>query len=212
VAPYKSSYFISYFFLSYFLIFLFSFFLTYLLTYLLCVITGNTERLILYTVIAVCLGVVALLLAVIVHLRCRGRSQRRHRLLHSSSSNSYKKYSSGTRHSSTFTQTAPENASLLPPDSPDQSWITTPTRAASWGSSPDGPSPRLADPSSSSPSTLRSLPLRVHSGPGTVGGDPVWTTMDRQRPQSPNAGLYTNPYRHDTFRTIDSRSSKSQRK
>ena len=174
-------------------------------------VTGNTERLVLYSVIAVCLGVVALLLAIIIYLRhCRYRSRRHHRLLHSSSSNSDKKSATRRLLSSTSTQTTPENASLLPQDSPDQSWVGSPTSAAGWGHSPDGTSPRLAD-GSSSPSTLRSLPLRVQSGPATVGGDPVWTTLDRQRSRSPNAGLYTNPYRHDTYRTIDSR-SKSPRK
>ena len=138
-------------------------------------VTGNTERLVLYTVIAVCLGVVALLLTVIVYLRhCRHRSRGHHRLLHISSTNSDKKSTTRRLLSSTSTQTTPENTSLLPPDSPDQSWVGSPTPAAGWGHSPDGTSPRMAD-GSSSPSTLRSLPLRIQSGPATVGGDPVWS-------------------------------------
>jgi len=44
--------------------------------------------------------------------------------------------------------------------------------------------------------------------------DLVRKTLDRQRSRSPRsaARLYTNPYRHDTYRTIDSRASKSPRK
>jgi len=176
-----------------------------------CCISEHRERLAVYSVISVCLGLVALLLAIIIYLLCcRNRLRRRHRILHSSSSTNSKKFSSRTVLSSISTQTTPENASLLPRDSPDQTWVRSPTSAGGWSSSPDrdGPvGPRLADPSSS-PSTLRSLPLRVQSRPATVGGDLPWKTMDRQRPQSPNAGLYTNPYRHDTYRTIDSRSRK----
>jgi len=175
--------------------------------------TENSDRLVLYSTIAVCLGLIAVLLAIIFCLLCRRTrsSQRPRRLLHSSSSNSDKKYSSRTLLSSTSTQTTPENVSLLPPDSPDQIWLQSSSPAASWPTPPDGPAPRLADPTSS-PSTLRSLPLRVSSGPATVGDDPVWKTLDRQRSRSPNADMYTNPYRHDAYRTIDSRSSKSPRK
>jgi len=93
------------------------------------------------------------------------------------------------------------------------------SRRWSGPDSPDGL--RLLAEPTSSPSTLRSLPLRLHSGPATVGDDdPVWKTLDArhsQRPRSPNSAgvaIYTNPYRHDTYRTIDSRSpsSKSPRK
>lgn len=170
----------------------------------------NSERLVLYSVIAVCLGFIAVLLAVIFYLICcRTRSRRRHRVLRSSTTNSDEKFSSRNLLSSTSTQTSPENQSLLPPDSPDKTWVRSPTPAVG---SPNRASPRLMADPSSSPSTLRSLPTRVHSGPSTVGDDLIWKTLERQRSRSPNAGLYTNPYRHDTFRTIDSRSSKSPRK
>jgi len=168
----------------------------------------------LYSMIAVCLGVICILLVVIFHLRrSRTRSTRR-RILHSSSSNSDqgKKFSSRTYSSAASTQTAPENEALLPADSPDHGWVQSPTPGTGRGYSTDGPSPRLADPSSS-PSMLRSLPVRAHSRPATVGdSDPVWMTLERDRPRSPNADLYTNPYRHDAYRTIDSRASKSPRR
>jgi len=169
---------------------------------------------VLYSVIAVCLGFIAVLLAIIVYLLCcRTRWQRQHRILRSSTSSVGKKLSNRDLLSSTSTQTAPENASLLPAaDSPDKtSGVRSPTLAGSWTPSPENSSPRRLDPSSS-PSTLRSLPLRVSSGPATVGEDLVWKTPDRQRPTSPNAGLYSNPYRHDNYKTIDYRTPKSPRK
>lgn len=170
----------------------------------------NSERLVLYSVIAVCLGLIAVLLAVIFYLLCcRTRSQRPHRVLRSSTTNSDEKFSTRNLLSSSSTQTSPENQSLLPPDSPDKTWVRSPTPAVA---SPSRASPHLPADPSSSPSTLRSLPMRVHSGPSTVGDDLIWKTLERQRSRSPNAGLYTNPYRHDTFRTIDSRSSKSPRR
>jgi len=171
-------------------------------------VTDNTERLVLYSVIAVLLGTIAILLFIIIYLMCcRPRSKHHHRIFRlSSTTTSSKKFSSRNILSSTSTQTTPEHTSLLSPDSPDHGWIRSPTPGAGWVRSLDGPSPCLDDPSAS-PSTLRSLPLRVQSGPSTVGGEPVWTTMERQRSQSPSAGLYTNPYRHDVFRTIDSRKS-----
>ena len=173
-------------------------------------VTENSERLVLYSVIAVCLGLIAVLLAVIFYLVCcRTRSRRSHRVLRSSTTNSDEKFSSRNLLSSSSTQTSPENQFLLSPDSPDKTWVRSPTPAVG---SPNRASPHLLADPSSSPSTLRSLPMRVHSGPSTVGDDLIWKTLERQRPRSPNAGLYTNPYRHDTFRTIDSRSSKSPRK
>jgi len=179
--------------------------------WLCCCVADNPERLVLYSMIGVCVGLILLLLVVICHLLCRQRTtpRRRHLLKSSNSTNSDKKLSSRPLLPSTSTQTTPENASLLPPDSPDQTWV----RSTSWPASPDRPTDRLlmADPSTD-PSTLRSLPIRASSGPATVGDDLVWKTMDRQRPLSPNAGLYNNPYRHDTFRTIDTRSSKSPHK
>lgn len=171
----------------------------------------NTERLVLYSVIAVCLGIVAVLLVVICYLLCcqtRRRTQPPRRIFRTSeTTNGDQKHSSrNLLLSSASTQTtSPENVSLLPPDSPDQTWVrSSPNRAS--------PRPAAAADPSSSPSTLRSLPMRVHPGPSTVGDDLVWKTLERQRSMSPTGGLYSNPYRHDTFRTIDSRSSKSPRK
>ena len=159
--------------------------------------------------IATCLGAVALLLAVIFYLIYRRHHPRRgHLILHTSSTYSDKKFSSRTPLSSASTQTSPETAFLLAADSPDLTSVKSPTTRAPPA---DGPSPRVVDPSSS-PSTLRSLPVRMQSGPATVGGDPVWRTLDRQGSRSPSAAMYSNPYRHDIFRTIDSRSSKSPRK
>lgn len=154
----------------------------------------NSERLMLYSIMSICLGLVSILLFIIMYLLCCPLRHSGHRHFIRPI---FTKSSKRNLLSSTSTQTTTESAFLLSSNSPG---------VRSPGSSVDGPSPRLADPSSS-PSTLRSL--RVHSGLVTVGGEPVWTTLDRQKSVSPTVGLYTNPYRHDTFRTIDSRSSKS---